>query len=577
MKKVILIPVVFLLLLSCGQKYRTDVLVIGGTTSGISAAIAAARSGAEVTVVEETPMLGGMLTAQGVSATDGNYELHTGIWKEFQDSLFACYGSPRALMTGWVSLIQFEPHIGDRIFKNMLGQCSNASVFYGYHVSSVIKEGDTVKGACFENADGRKLRVEASVTIDATDLGDALPLSGTEYMLGMDSQEMTGESAALPEQNDVLQDLTLVGVLKDYGPDADMTIPEPEGFDRSEFDGLNITSDSKEISIKDVLYYGRLPGEKYMLNWPGAHGNDIYLNIVELPYDRRQEILQQARAKTLRFIYYLQTVQGYRNLGIADDEFDTPDGLAYLPYNREGRRLKGISMITVDDIADRYSNNKYRTAVSVGNYPVDHHHSQYPGELKINFPKVPSFSIGAGVMIPEKTDGLIVSDKAISASNLANGSTRLQPVVLATGQAAGTLAALCIKEGCNPREVSVRKLQQTLLDQRAYLQPLYDVDFDDPAFEAIHRVTSTGILLMTGEPYQWDNRTWFYPDDTVSGEEILSGIKGFYLSDDEAAAAIEKINPYLEKPMTRREAAVLIDNVLNPFSVDVDFSGNPVL
>ncbi|MBQ0144647.1 MAG: FAD-dependent oxidoreductase, partial [Bacteroidales bacterium] len=77
-----------------------------------------------------------------------------------------------------------------------------------------------------------------------------------------------------------------VGVLKDYGPDADMTIDEPEGFDRSEFDGLNITSQGKSIPVESVLTYGKLPGGKYMLNWPGGHGNDVYLQIVEMPIGR---------------------------------------------------------------------------------------------------------------------------------------------------------------------------------------------------------------------------------------------------------------------------------------------------
>lgn len=85
-----------------------------------------------------------------------------------------------------------------------------------------------------------------------------------------------------------------------------------------------------------------------------------------------------------------------------------------------------------------------------------------------------------GVMIPAGTDNLVVSDKAISVSNLINGSTRLQPVVLLTGQAAGTLAAIAAREGCTPREVPVRRLQAALLAQDAYIAPLYDVKPDDP-------------------------------------------------------------------------------------------------
>lgn len=88
--------------------------------------------GAKVIVMESSPMLGGMLTAQGVSATDGNYNLKGGIWGEFRDSLVARYDSSDALRTGWVSEIQFEPHVGDEIFKNMLAQAGDADVRYGF-------------------------------------------------------------------------------------------------------------------------------------------------------------------------------------------------------------------------------------------------------------------------------------------------------------------------------------------------------------------------------------------------------------------------------------------------------------
>ncbi|MBK6936955.1 MAG: FAD-dependent oxidoreductase [Chitinophagaceae bacterium] len=84
----------------------------------------------------------------------------------------------------------------------------------------------------------------------------------------------------------------------------------------------------------------------------------------------------------------------------------------------------------------------YRTGISVGDYPVDHHHAQYPGKVpEIEFPSVPAYNIPMGALIPEKIDGLIVCEKGISVSNIVNGTTRLQPVVLLTGQAAGMLAA----------------------------------------------------------------------------------------------------------------------------------------
>ena len=561
---------------SCVRTESCDVLVIGGSTSGTSAAISAARQGVKVIVVESSPMLGGMLTAQGVSATDGNYNLKGGLWSEFRDSLVARYGSSDALRTGWVSDIQFEPHVGEEIFKNMLASSGDANVRYGYHVTSALMDGQTVKGAEFRNMSGKHLRIKAKVTIDATDLGDFLPLSGTQYRIGMDSKAETGEEVAYETADSTIQDLTLVGILKDYGPKADKTISKPEDYDPAEFAGCCHTEYVGGMSAQTMLDYGRLPGGKFMLNWPGHFGNDIYLACADQTFEQREEILKVARAKTLRFIYFIQNELGYKNLGIADDEFRTDDGLAYQAYFREGRRMKGALTMTLDDIKDRYRNFRYRTGISVGDYPVDHHHKQNPDARPIIFPDVPSFCVSAGVMLPVATERLIVSDKAISVTNLGNGSTRLQPVVLGTGQAAGTLAALAVISGKTPREVPVRELQQALLDQGCYLQPTFDVSPDDPDFQPIQRIASTGIFKMTGEPWHWANRSWFYPDSTVTLAELREGLSTFYTNATALARADSAVTNIFIEGMTRREAASAIDSVLNPFAVPVDIEGVPV-
>lgn len=571
--------------------HRTvDVLVIGGTTSGTSAAIAAARQGVTTLVVEPTPMLGGMITAQGVSAIDGNDQLPSGLWNEFREALRKHYGGAAALATGWVSVTQFEPHVADSIFKAMAAAEPALEVIHGYRLESVRMDGNTVKGAGFIDEKGNRLEVEAHTTIDATDIGEALPLSNTAYRVGMDARSLTGEALAPEEANDIVQDLTVVAILKDYGEGADRTIPRPEGYDPAEFEGCNV-SGGKKLDPEYMLRYGRLPNGKYMINWP-TKGNDYYVNVIELPYEERVKALQPAREKTLRFVYYIQNELGFRNLGIADDEFQTEDGLAYLPYHREGRRLDGIVRLTLDDVTSRYDRplDLYRTGISVGDYPVDHHHACYPEMEKIIFPPVPSFSIPAGVMIPAETDQLIVSDKAISVSNLINGSTRLQPVVLLTGQAAGTLAALAVTEGCTPREVSVRILQQALLEQKAYIAPTYDVKPDDPDFELIQRIAATGILRLTGEPFHWANRSWFYPEKGITVGEFTRGLHEYapQINPDDsdtpltAAAAAELLRSAggdIETPadgnrvLTRRETARMVDEALHPFDRAIDFEG----
>jgi hypothetical protein len=586
---------------SCfSQTRKTDVLVIGGTTSGISAGIQSARLNVPTLIVEETPWLGGMLTSAGVSATDGNHLLHSGIWNEFREKLRAHYGGEAALATGWVSNTQFEPHVADSIFKAMAKAEKQLSVVYGYHLVKILKSKNKVTGAVFENKAKKQFTVLAKVVIDATDLGDGLAMAGAAYDLGMEARSATGEQNAPETANNIVQDLTWAAILKDYGAGADKTIEKPAGYNSSLFTGsCAMTVDSILIDCSKMLTYGKLPNNKYMINWP-RHGNDIYLNVVEMNREQRNLELQKARQRTLEFVYYIQHELGYKNLGLADDEFPTTDKLPFVPYHREGRRLKGITRMTINDVLNRDDTHTlYRTGISVGDYPVDHHHACNPNAPDIKFPPVPSFNIPLGALIPEKIDGLIVSDKAISVSNIINGSTRLQPCVLLTGQAAGALAAISVKNNTQVRNANVRKVQQTLLDAGAYLMPLVDVAPTDPDFQAIQRVTSSGILKVKGEPHAWANRTWFYSDSTITAHEFSEGLHSFnpktVVSAESAGLtvgqAIQMISECMNKDIsvvvskvwatkikrayspklliTKRELSILVDEIIRPFETKI--------
>lgn len=588
------------------QTLQTDVLVIGGTTGGISAGLQSARLNTPTLIVEETPWLGGMLTSQGVSAIDGNHHLHSGIWNEFREGLRIHYGGAAALATGWVSNTQFEPHIGDSIFKAMAAKENQLKVIYGYHVTGILKSENKVTGAVFSNSSGEKLTVFAKIVIDATDLGDGLALAGASYDLGMESRVETGEDMAPESANNIVQDLTWVAILKDFGKDADVTIAKPENYNPEIFRGsCAMTVDSILIDCEKMIGYARLPNNKFMINWPRM-GNDIYLNVVEMSRDERNAELQKAKEKTLEFVYYIQTELGYKNLGLADDEFPSNDFLALAPYHREGRRLKGIERLTINHVLDKYNTDPlYRTGISVGDYPVDHHHDCKPDAPKIHFPAVPSFNIPMGSLIPETIDGLVVADKAISVSNIINGATRLQPCVLLTGQAAGVIAGLSVLENTNPRNLSIRKVQQKLLDSGAYIMPLFDVKPEDLGFQSIQRVTASGILPVKGEPYHWANRTWFFPDSTITIAEFSKGLNAFsknvnvipqnsLLTVQKAGELISAVsgnefNNQLKEIwnsiagtefnpnhiLTRRELAMIVDSLLRPFETkSIGFDGN---
>ena len=255
----------------------------------------------------------------------------------------------------------------------------------------------------------------------------------------------------------------------------------------------------------------------------------------------------------------------------------------------------------------------------MGDYPIDHHHKRNPeAPQHLGFVPVPSFSVPLGALVPETVDGLVVADKAISVSNVANGTTRLQPVVLLTGQGAGALAALAVRQGREPRAVPVRDVQRALLDAGAFLLPYLDVPPDHPQFARIQRVGVTGILKGRGLPHQWANQTWFYPGFPIDAATLQKGLLEFepvtvppadgrpvtigeavamvteyraaLLRKDKARFAALEAKPVRsgqdlwaglglgayepERLVTRGEAAALVDDILDPFSLKpVDHQG----
>ena len=600
-----------LVIASCSAQEQIDVLVVGGGASGTAAGIQAARMGVHTIVLEETPWLGGMLTSAGVSCVDGNNRLRSGIFGEFADSLVARYGSDEALKSGWVSNINFDPHVGQEILTNMAQACGE---LLDVRRETVITE---VKGEAgdwhvsYRDSRGSKHSIRADVIIDATELGDVAKACGVDYRIGMEASEDTGESIAPEQANDVIQDLTYVAFLKDYGPDADMTIEMPEGYDPSPFynsckNPLNVENVTGQTiwSPEMMITYGKTPEGRYMINWP-IYGNDCYLNVIEMRREDREEALKEAKRFTLNFVYFIQTQLGMKNLGLADDVFPTSDKLPFIPYHRESRRIVGEAFFTMDASADPYAYKEplYRTGVAVGDYPVDHHHFRHPDwrELPdLEFYPIPSFNVPMGTMIPKEVDDLIVAEKSISVSNLMNGATRLQPVVMQLGQAAGALAALACIEDKGVKQIGVRQVQEKLLEAGCYIMPYLDLPKSDPHFKALQRIGATGVLRGEGRNVGWSNETWFRADEPLRGEEIyaseLYGAITVEPGEISVGRMLELVRSYggrvpygkmddwwkqlglndfdTQRIATRLEAAVVIDAAFDPFGMfEVDYQG----
>lgn len=475
----------------------TDLLVVGGGTGGTAAAIQAARRGVRVLLATEGPWLGGMLTAAGVCAPDGNElaALQTGLWGAFLQALRD--RQPGGLDWGWVSFFTYEPAIGAQIFHDWAMALPTLTWVRGVRPVAVHRSGERITGVTFDSG----LVVQARITIDGTELGDLLALGDVPHRWGWEWQDQWQEPTAPPGPTALtdrfpVQAPTWVVYLQDFGEGAIAPeIPPPPDYDPDRyaqaFEGYE--------SPQQVLDYGRIAGDRFMLNWPQAgndYGDDLN-RLIGTPADQAA-CLQAARDRSQGFACWLQQQLG-RRYGLAVDLFPDTQGFAFYPYFRESRRLQGVATVTECDILPvaggwgaplpRDPATGAASAIAYGNYPNDHH---YPGE---QFPLAPkslrwggrwtgtAFALPYGCLIPAAIDGLLVCDKNISVSHMANGATRLQPVVMGLGQAAGMAAALCLERNCQPRSLPVADLQAALLTDPiapAAVVPCFDLTPDRP-------------------------------------------------------------------------------------------------
>jgi uncharacterized protein YbdZ (MbtH family) len=239
----------------------------------------------------------------------------------------------------------------------------------------------------------------------------------------------------------------------------------------------------------------------------------------------------QAKLRTLQFLYYVQNVLK-ENWSVATDEIygkssynienlceNIPQELKtiekYLPpipYVRESRRLIGLETLTAKDIKREnilgvnQTREKFSSSIAVGDYATDLHDCNDESDLEpfesINdatpFSLAGPFQVPIGVLISNNVDGLLAAEKNISVSRLANGATRLQPIAMSIGQAAGALAALSVKLNLSPKDVPVLEVQKALIKAKSILYPFYDVPPESPLFEVVQEIALRNIMIGYG-------------------------------------------------------------------------------
>ena len=472
-----------------------DVLVAGGSLGGVAAAMRAAEMGADVYLIEETDWIGGQMTAQGVSALDEHEHIEsfggTRSYYEFRNSIRAHYGEPNP-GNCWVTRLAFEPRVAVRTLERMLP--AEVRVFRRTKTVSIATEENRIAEVVAMGLDdGRLTRFKPELVIDATELGDLLPLCGAEHTVGAETVAQTGEKQAQPAEPKprCVQSFTYTFVCERRPAGESHVIPRPEKYERyrsAQPYSLKIEVHGGEIYGEESGWlqyslYEQLPGTKgglwsyrrlvekenlTMFNWPGNDYRDR--SILDCPALDAAKALQDAKRVSLGFLYWLQTEQHAPELKLRPDVMGTADGLSKHPYIRESRRIQAKKTIVEQEVSAHHQSGRHAArfadSVGVGWYPIDIHRSG-PDDVGASCRTKP-FQIPLGALLPVRVANLIAGAKNIGTTHITNGCYRLHPVEWNVGEAAGALAAFALEERLPPaavRESALERFQRRLRDE----------------------------------------------------------------------------------------------------------------
>lgn len=528
-----------------------DVVILGGGVGGCAAALAAARQGRSVIMTEETDWIGGQLTQQGVPPDEHPWIEQFGAprsYRAFRQAVRAYYRqwypvrSEAYTADGFnpgncgVSWLCHEPHAALAVLEGMLAPyVGSGQVRILRHTAPIAAEvnGDRIVSVRVQNTTtGITHDLQAPYFLDATELGDLLPLSGTEYVTGAESQAETGEPHAPTEaEPHNMQALTWCFAI-DYRPGENHTIERPETYTfwRDYVPELTPPWPGKLLSLTysnpitleprtlafdprpgvqtevfNLWGYRRLadpsnfeagtyPGGTSLINWPQ---NDYLLgNIFEVTPEERERHLEGAKQVSLSLCYWLQTEaprpdggQGWQGLRLRGDLMGTTHGLAKRPYIREARRIRALVTVKEQHVGlearmaetglsrEAVTAASFPDSVGVGSYRIDLHPST-TGDNYIDISSLP-FEIPLGSLIPQRMTNLLAACKNLGVTHITNGCYRLHPVEWNIGEAAGALAAFCVERDTTPHQV--HGTPDLLADfQRSLQQQGVEIRWPDP-------------------------------------------------------------------------------------------------
>lgn len=527
---------------------KADICIVGGSLGGVSAALAALRMGASVVLCEEGEWLGGQLTSQAVTPDEHPWIENTGasasyhrlrnfIRRYYRDNYPVTaprgYAGDRFNPSGSpVSRIGHEPRVALAVLEAMLAPfraSRQLQVLHGCRLALAEVGDDRVKAITFLRPDGRRFEVEAVIVIDGTELGELLVAAGVEHVVGAEGQDATQEPHARtggPDPRD--QQAITAGFSFDFEPDHDEEIVKPssysfwESYAKTPWDGPILSWHSFNLQTRqrrtkpliegpqesergvDLWHYrrmlyagnfapGALSSDIVLANW---HQNDYWIEpIVGASNRHTVNATTAARELSLCLAWWIQHEAprhdggyGYPELRMRGDVTGTEDGVAKHVYVRESRRIRAVTTVLEQDISveargrDRGALPR-SDSVGIGYYNIDLH----PSASVCDFLHVSChpFQIPLGALLPVRMRNLLPACKNIGTTHLTNGALRMHPVEWAVGEAAGALAAFCVKRSVCPHEVHERL--NTLLDFQRTLAETLEVPLAWPRYVAQDR------------------------------------------------------------------------------------------
>ncbi len=553
---------------------KVDILVIGGNPGGCTAAIAAARAGHSVLLLEASAHLGGM-NANGAMGFDcATPEALSGIAEEVGQRIrdhYARTGLDEPLHRKRADLV-WESHVCARVWTQLAAETPNLTVRTRAVPTAVRMGGERGAGERIEavvwhpasdrigNVDdsGPGHIVQPRIVIDASYEADVAAWAGVPFRLGREARSVLEPHAGkiffsnhdaspqdgylahsiLPGSTGEADDAIMAFALRlhcrmydDASPGAAHRLKAPPpGYDPALYDFGPVGTDAQGRPVYFNTLYVLVNG-KFLLNRMVRGNNLVGPNrayVLAHPRERgpmRQRFIDHA----LGYLYYVQNEGGLPQLGLAHDEFEDNGNLPYLIYVREARRIEGLATLTEADVNPWLTGDGLRPplkadAVAIGDWtyesqgcadevPPGYH---YPdGYITGRFTRAP-YQIPYGCLLPRQVDNLLVCG-GISATHIAAGATRCEGARIQMGLAAGVAAALAVEAGAAPREVPVAALQQALIARGAKLTYYKDVDSAHPHFAAIQWAALRGFVPA-------DELLCFHPDDAMRWGDFVAAI-----------------------------------------------------